>query len=86
MELSDAKETGMQKLSYKHFEIQLEEGSYTVAAMITSGIPNQVTIDREKEILTKFENKFRNKLEIFTGDVKPFEATEELVNQIFFKK
>jgi len=82
---SDAKETSMQKLSYQHFEIRLEEGTYTVAALITSGIPNQLTIDRLKIMPQEFEKKFESKLQYFTGDVSAFDKTKDMVNTIFLK-
>ena len=86
MELgAEAKETGMQKLSYQHFEIGLQEGKYTMAALITSGMPNQLTIKRQKEILIKFEKEFEVNLENFVGDVSPFKDAEKLVNEIFLK-
>ncbi len=87
MELgAEAKETGMQKLSYQHFEIGLQEGKYTMAALITSGMPNQLTIERQKEILIKFEKEFEVDLEKFVGDVSIFNEAEKLVNEIFLKK
>ncbi|MHA1380840.1 MAG: hypothetical protein ACTSRG_20940 [Candidatus Helarchaeota archaeon] len=84
-ELSNAKETGMQKLSYQHFEIQLQEGKHTVAALITSGIPNPITIEKQKDILAQFEEKYATDLENFVGDVGKFEKVKELIKNIFLK-
>ncbi len=84
MELgAEAKETGMQKLSYQHFEIGIQDGKYTVIALITSGLPNKLIIERQKEMLLKFEKEFEVDLEKFAGNVGIFKDTENLVNEIF---
>jgi len=82
----DAKETAMQKLSYKHFEIQLQEGRYVIAALITSGYPIPLTTQQLKKILFNFEEKFEDSLEKFTGEISRFEETKTMVEKIFFLK
>ncbi|MHA1379653.1 MAG: hypothetical protein ACTSRG_14875 [Candidatus Helarchaeota archaeon] len=83
MELGDEdKETGIQKFSYKHFEIGLQEGKYTMAAHMTAWMPNQLTIEKQKEILSKFDKEFESDLAKFMSDVSRFKKAERLVNEI----
>ncbi len=87
MELSKtAKETAMKNLSYEHFEILLKDGQYTVAALITSGIPNQLTVERQEKLLKRFEKEYENDLKNFVGDVGRFRTAKDLVAEIFTKE
>ena len=82
-ELDAEGEATMQKLSYKHFKIELLEGEYAVVALITSGIADQLTKERQRELLSKFESKFKQELETFTGEVGQFQKADEIVKKIF---
>ncbi len=79
------KETVMKRLSYEHFEIELEEGEFVRPALITLGFPDELTIKRLNEFRIKFETKYRKDLEVFTHNVSIFEETKDLVEEIFLK-
>jgi predicted transcriptional regulator len=76
-------ETKMKKLSYEHFEIQLTNGKYITAALITTGYPNQITINSVAEVLERFENKYRYDLENFSGKVTAFRDAGTIIQEIF---
>ncbi|NVM28433.1 MAG: hypothetical protein HWN65_06290 [Candidatus Helarchaeota archaeon] len=85
MEVSH-QETKMKRLSYEHFEIELSDGSLTMAALITSGLPNQLTSAALREYILRFEARFRPQLETFSGNVSQFATAEELVQSVFLMK
>ncbi|MHA1384907.1 MAG: hypothetical protein ACTSR3_14255, partial [Candidatus Helarchaeota archaeon] len=72
-------------LSYEDFEIELREGEFKRAALITTGFPDSLTKKRLDEMLKIFETKFRNVLEDFRGDISIFEETDEIIKKIFQK-
>ena len=78
-------ETKMKRLSYEHFEIELTDGEMTVAALITSGLPNDLTSERLKNLVQHFETHFKPALESFAGNVSQFNTTEQLIQEIFLK-
>jgi hypothetical protein len=79
----DAKETAIKKLSYEHFEIQLQSGQYAIAALITSGLPNELIIERHRELLMRFEKEYEQELINFKGEITCFSSAEELIRNIF---
>ena len=83
---AEAKDKAMQRLSYQHFEIELLDGKYSIAALILSGQPNSLILERQKEYLIKFERKFEIGLKDFSGDVSQFGRAEEIVKEIFLKE
>ncbi|MFX0133879.1 MAG: hypothetical protein ACFFDN_09555, partial [Candidatus Hodarchaeota archaeon] len=80
------KEAAMKKLSYEYFEIELVEGEFTRAALITMGFPDELTIKKLNKFLNKFESKYRVELELFAGNVLVFEGAKDLVQEIFLKQ
>ena len=76
-------ETKMKRLSYEHFEIELSNGTLTIAALITSGLPNQMTSASIKEFIRRFEAQFYPMLERFAGNVSQFGPAQDLIREIF---
>ncbi|NVM29674.1 MAG: hypothetical protein HWN65_12600 [Candidatus Helarchaeota archaeon] len=77
------RETTMKKLSYRHFEIEIEEDEFTVTALITLGYPNRVIINKLKEFVNKFEKQHKKELHDFSGNVTLFEDTKKLLKKYF---
>ncbi|MFX1298697.1 MAG: hypothetical protein ACFFD2_28035, partial [Promethearchaeota archaeon] len=77
------RETSMKKLSYRHFEIEIEEAEFTITALITLGYPNRVIINKLKTFVTEFEKSFRKELQYFQGYVADFKDTEKLIKRLF---
>ncbi len=78
-------ETKMRRLSYEHFEISLTDGDLTVAALTTTGHPNQLTAAAIEKFVQQFEARYRQGLEEFRGNVAQFDGTKDLVDDIFLK-
>ena len=77
------RDTTMKKLSYEDFEIDLLDGEYTTAVLITSGFTHQYTINKLKDFLDKFEKRFQLELKEFIGKTIIFEQSEDLVEEVF---
>ena len=73
----------MKRLSYEHFEIELIDGKFTRAALITSGYPTQFTLDTLKEFISKFEAKYTKQLKKFYGNISIFSDSEKLINEVY---
>jgi len=84
MEVSKEK-TRMKRISYEAFEIELIDGEFTVAALTTLSIPNQLTSLALQRFLHRFEAKFKSQLKDFTGNVSQFQSADELIKEIFLK-
>ncbi|MFX0142254.1 MAG: hypothetical protein ACFFDN_51925, partial [Candidatus Hodarchaeota archaeon] len=80
------KETAMKRLSYEYFEIQIEEGEFVNPALITLGFPDELTIKLLNDFLIRFETRYRNELEDFSGNVSLFLDTKDIIQDIFLKK
>ena len=76
-------ETKMKKLSYEHFEIELIDGEFITAALITIGYPNQLTINSLKELVRRFESRFGADLKHFSGKVSSFNNSIDIFQDIF---
>ncbi|MHA1264514.1 MAG: hypothetical protein ACTSRS_04685 [Candidatus Helarchaeota archaeon] len=75
--------TQIKRLSYEHFEIELLDGGMTVAALITYGIPNQMTNLALQRFIQRFEEQFSAEIASFRGNVLQFEPAKEMVKNIF---
>ena len=73
----------MKKLAYEHFEIQLQDGEFTIVALISSGLPDQLIIKKLVEFSTNFEETYKKELKEFAGNVAVFADAEEMIKKIF---
>ncbi|MFX1296604.1 MAG: hypothetical protein ACFFD2_17325 [Promethearchaeota archaeon] len=86
--LSDS--TGLEEISYKGFFISFVESDFIKACLLLNESPSP----RLKELfifaINKWESMFKDILENFSGDIKPFKQkqakTIEIFNQIFLNK
>jgi len=76
-------ETKMKRLSYETFEIELTDGSTTVGALVTSGLPNYLTSTALAQFVQRFETRYKKELEFFSGNVSQFALAGELIREIF---
>lgn len=77
--------TTMRKLSYEHFEIELYDGELGVAALITTGPPNSLTIHSLNDFIRRFELQFHDILKNFAGNVGGFAPAKDLIQDIFLQ-
>ncbi|NVM53483.1 MAG: winged helix-turn-helix transcriptional regulator, partial [Candidatus Helarchaeota archaeon] len=77
------KESSMKTLTYENYQFQIENGEYVRAALILQGTPNLFLISRLKILVKKFEEKFKNHLINFTGNLRLFEPTNDLFRELF---
>ncbi|MHA1264620.1 MAG: PCI domain-containing protein [Candidatus Helarchaeota archaeon] len=82
-EFSSTEEAGMQRLSYKDFEISLEEGPHIRTALVGVGKITPYLQDRLKDFVKLFSNQFQTDLEQFSGNIQVFYETDKLIKNIF---
>ncbi|NVM52336.1 MAG: PCI domain-containing protein [Candidatus Helarchaeota archaeon] len=82
-EFSASEEAGMRRLSYKDFEITLEESQYVRVALVGIGKITTFLEERLKDFITLFSAQFREELAHFTGHVGEFRETENIIKNIF---
>ena len=84
MEISRGEDTSMKKLAYKNFQIELEDGEHTKAALILKGEPIEFITKRLKNFIKHFEVKYIDNLgENFLGNVSIFRDADALVKKNF---
>ena len=71
------------EMDYYDFKIVITDGTYTRVALILDGIPSEGLKENQWEFTRRFEMKHQSILADFTGDVRPYKETEELVDRIF---
>jgi len=82
-EFSASEESGMRRLSYKDFEITLEEGEYVRVALVGLGKITSYLEDRLKDFVALFVDQFRDELAHFEGRIEQFHAAEEIIKNLF---
>ncbi|MHA1359028.1 MAG: hypothetical protein ACTSRC_12975 [Candidatus Helarchaeota archaeon] len=82
MELSQ-KETPVTKLAYKDFELELRDGDYMRAALVLAGKGTDLIRTRLKAFVKDFEQKFKNKLKAWDGNIDPFKNLGPTINKTF---
>ncbi len=74
---------GMRRLSYKDFEIALEESEYVRVALVAIGKVTTYLEDRLKDFIKLFSGQFYGELANFRGMVSIFDSTTEIIKTIF---
>ncbi|MFX1295604.1 MAG: hypothetical protein ACFFD2_12235, partial [Promethearchaeota archaeon] len=80
---SSTEVTGMRRLSYKNFEITLEEGEHVRAALVSTGKITNFLENQLRDFLKVFSDQFQETLSNFDGDVAQFKSTKEIVKKFF---
>ncbi len=70
-------------MDYYDFKIIINDGEVVRVALILDGIPSDKLEENHEAFTSKFEQRFRKQLDPFTGDVKPFVATEGIIERYF---
>ncbi len=71
------------EMDYYDFKIIINDGDVVRVALILDGIPSDKLEENHEAFTSKFEQRFRKQLDPFTGDVKPFVATESIIERYF---
>ncbi|MHA1650215.1 MAG: hypothetical protein ACTSYB_08475, partial [Candidatus Helarchaeota archaeon] len=82
-ELGYSEDSGVNRLSYKDFEITIEEGEYIRVALVGIGKITKYLQDQLKDFITLFSAQYQEELKNFRGRVEVFRDTEELIKNIF---
>jgi len=77
-----AKSKGFE-MDYYDFKIIINDGEVVRVALILDGIPSDKLEENHEAFTSKFEQRFRKQLDPFTGDVKPFVATNSIIESYF---
>ena len=77
-----AKSKGFE-MDYYDFKIIINDGDVIRVALILDGIPSDKLEENHEAFTNQFEQRFRKQLDPFTGDVKPFVATDNLIESNF---
>ncbi|MGQ4876692.1 MAG: hypothetical protein ACP6IY_21705, partial [Promethearchaeia archaeon] len=70
-------------LDYQDYKILIQDGQFIRVALILGAVPSDNLKKQLAEFIIKFEEKYREPLEKFTGDLIPFRDYMELLNKIF---
>ena len=79
--LDDA--SSMRRLSYKNYEILLDDEKDIIAALLLKGKPSDNISKRLRIFVTEFETRFKNEIKIWNGNLRHFFPARELTNKIF---
>ncbi|MFX0141854.1 MAG: hypothetical protein ACFFDN_49915, partial [Candidatus Hodarchaeota archaeon] len=71
------------EMDYHDFKINMVDRTYIRSALILEGIPSEQLREHQEMFTNSFETKFSSLLVDFTGDVKPFKETDNLVEKFF---
>ena len=82
-EISSSDDAGMRRLSYKDFEISLEEGAQVRVALVGVGKITNLLQDRLLDFVKLFSSQFQAELAEFRGNVAVFSPTTEIIKTIF---
>ena len=71
------------EMDYYDFKIVITDGTYVRVALILDEIPSERLKENQWEFTRRFEMKHQAILKDFTGDIRPYKETDELVDRIF---
>ena len=78
--------TSVKKIEYHGFEINLEDGNLTRAALILKGTGPEILRKNLVTYLREFEAKYGSLVQNFKGDVTVFRDSRELIEKYFVEK
>lgn len=82
-EFTTSGEAGMKRLSYKDFEISIEEGEYIRVALVGIGKITTSLLDRVKDFVKLFGAQFREELATFRGNIQQFDGARDIIKNLF---
>ncbi|MBD3227998.1 MAG: hypothetical protein GF329_07395 [Candidatus Lokiarchaeota archaeon] len=83
MELSGGQSIGIRKMEYESLKIVLQQGNYVNVGLILDDFPEDWLDLRLKTFVRALENQYKQYLENWTGDVRPFKTIGKLFAKIF---
>jgi len=75
--------TVMTRLSYKTFEILLDDEEAIIAALILRGNPTENTTQRLRIFTKEFSKKFQKEIMLWGGNAKLFNPADDLIRMVF---
>jgi len=82
-EIDSSQKTALEEIKWGGFVIALSEGNLVKTAFICKKSPSPSLKANIKYFILNFENKFKNNLTVWTGDIHPFRETRELIENFF---
>ncbi|MFX1449903.1 MAG: hypothetical protein ACFFCM_03605, partial [Promethearchaeota archaeon] len=73
----------MKRMEYKEFEIVMEQGDYTLAALFIDGKESEWLRDKLKVYVSEFEKEYKEQLKEWKGEVASFRESGFLVDKAF---
>ncbi|MHA1271286.1 MAG: hypothetical protein ACTSPY_15950 [Candidatus Helarchaeota archaeon] len=83
MELSGGQSIGIRKMEYESLKIVLQQGNYVNVGLILDDFPEQWLDLRLKTFVKALETQYKEYLEKWSGDVRPFKDIGILFARIF---
>ncbi|NVM52060.1 MAG: hypothetical protein HWN66_00060 [Candidatus Helarchaeota archaeon] len=78
-----AKSVPIRKMAYKEFEILLNQGELVVTALIVDGKTSEWHEMKLATFMKEFEDKFRENLAVWSGELTQFKTAGLMIDQIF---
>lgn len=75
-------EGALGKLEYGDFQIVIERGEHTFLSAVISGYDNRRLRKRMRDVVEKFESKYKDVLVDWDGDMAKFEGAERIVGKL----
>ncbi|MHA1275797.1 MAG: PCI domain-containing protein [Candidatus Helarchaeota archaeon] len=82
-EFSYSEDSGVNRLSYKDFEIILEEAEFVRVALVGIGKITAYLQNRLQDFVKLFNSQYYEELKSFRGHVEVFRNSEELIKNLF---
>jgi hypothetical protein len=70
------------KLEYGDFQIVMERGNYTFLSAVISGYDNKRLRNRMRDVVEEFEEKYKDTLADWDGDMSKFDGAEKIVGTL----
>ena len=78
-----SEKTEMTRLSYKTFEISLDDEEAIIVALILRGNPTENTTQRLRIFTKEFAKTFQKEILLWAGNAKLFKPADDLIRKIF---
>jgi hypothetical protein len=83
MELSGGQSIGIRKMEYESLKIVLQQGNYVNVGLILDDFPENWLDLRLKTFVKALETQYKQHLENWTGDMRPYRTIGQLFAKIF---
>ncbi|MHA1271467.1 MAG: PCI domain-containing protein [Candidatus Helarchaeota archaeon] len=82
-EIDSSQSTPLEEIKWGGFVIALSDGNLVRTAFICKNSPSPSLKANIKYFILNFENKFKQNLSVWTGDIHPFRKTKDLIENFF---